>query len=93
MARGIKRSSGNNVLKPVLQAVICVTGLVGGVALGSFIIYVSGLWSELDRVVGKSLDEITITDLLVASAPFAVMVGCGWFGISWGTRLAGKLDS
>jgi hypothetical protein len=92
MARRTKRSSGN-VLKPVLQAVICATGLACGVAMGSFIIYVSGLWSELGRVVGKPLDEITKMDLLFASAPFAVMVGCGWLGIWWGIRLAGKLEN
>ncbi len=91
MARRTKWSSGD-ALKSVLQAVICATGLVCGVALGSFIIYVSGLWSELGRVVGKPLDEITIMDLIVASAPFAVMIGCGWLGVWWGMRLAGKLE-
>jgi hypothetical protein len=76
------------MLKPVLQAVICAIGLACGVALGSFIIYVSGLWSELGRVVGKPLDEITKTDLLFASAPFAAMVGCAWLGIWLGMRIA-----
>lgn len=92
MARRTKRSAAE-VLNPVLQVVICAAGLACGVALGGFIIYLGGLWSELGRVIGKPLDEITIMNLLFASVPFAVMVGCGWLGIWWGTRLAGKLET
>jgi hypothetical protein len=91
MARRGKRSSGN-LLKPMLQAVICAIGLACGVSMGSFIIYVGGLLNDLGRVVGKPLDEITIVDLLVASAPFVVVIACGWLGTWWGMRLADKLE-
>lgn len=63
------------------------------VAIGSLIIYVSGLWNELGRVVGKPFNELTKMDLLFVGAPFAVMVGCGWLDTWWGMRLAEKLEN
>ena len=92
MVRRRRRSSAN-VIKPVLQAVIGATGLACGVAIGSLIIYVSGLWNELGRVVGKPFNELTKMDLLFVGAPFAVMVGCGWLDTWWGMRLAEKLEN
>ena len=92
MARRRRRSSGN-ALKPVLQALICAIGLAVGVAIGGLVIYTSGLWNELGRVVGEPFSEITKTDLLYASAPIAIVIVSGWIGTRLGMRLASKLEN
>lgn len=78
------------VLTSVIQAVICGVGFLGGLAIGTFIIYVSGLWNKLERVLSMSLDSMTMSDLLMAAAPLAIVFGCGWLGTRCGMALAAK---
>ena len=86
-----RRASSTVSVKPFARALLCAVGLFGGLAVGGFIIYVSGLWYRLDRVLGMSLQAITTNDLIMASASFAVVFGCGWFGTWVGLRLAAKV--
>jgi hypothetical protein len=75
-----------------MQTLYCAAGLLGGLALGAFIIYVSGLWNKLEPLLGKPLDTLTTTDLVMVGAPFFVVLGCGWLGARWGMRMAAKLE-
>jgi hypothetical protein len=92
MARRTRLSSAD-VLRPVMRTVLCAAGLVGGLAVGGFIIYVTGLWNELGRVVDKPPQGLTKVDLIMAGAPFVVVLGCGWLGARWGMNLAAKLET
>lgn len=85
-------SSLDHVLRTVTQSVLCGAGLLGGLTIGAVIIYVSGLWNELDRVLGTPLQSLTIRDLIMAIAPFAIVFGCGWLGTRCGMALAAKVE-
>jgi len=87
------RLSATEMFRPVVRPVLCGAGLLGGLAAGGFVLYVSGLWNSLDRVLGMPLQELTINDLITAIAPFAVVFGYGWFGTRAGLRLAAKLEN
>jgi hypothetical protein len=86
-----KRVSFGDLFKPVLQAVLCGAGLLGGLALGGLVIFMSGLWNQLDRVLGMPLNSASITELIMAGAAFAVVIGCGWLGTRYGMILAARL--
>jgi hypothetical protein len=58
---------------------------------GGFVVYASGLWQRLDSVLGVPLQEVTTNDLITASASFAVVFGCAWFGTWLGLRLAARI--
>jgi len=85
-----KRVSLGDVFKPLVQALLCGAGLLGGLALGVFVILMSGLWNQLQRVLGMPLNSASMSELLMAAAAFAVVIGCGWFGTRYGMILAAR---
>lgn len=85
-------SSFNHLLRTVMQSVLCGVGLIGGITIGAVIIYVSGLLNELDRVVGTPLQSLTILDLIMAIAPFAIIIECGLLGTRCGMALAANIE-
>jgi hypothetical protein len=78
------------VLNPVVQTLLCAAGLLGGLALGVFVIFVTGLWSQLDRVLGRPLNSATMSELIMAAAAFVVVIGSGWLGTRYGMILAAR---
>lgn len=88
MAR--RRVSSSDVFNPVVQTLLCAAGLLGGLALGVFVIFVTGLWSQLDRVLGRPLNSATMRELIMAAAAFVVVIGCGWLGTRYGMILAAR---
>jgi hypothetical protein len=86
-----KRVSLGDVFKPVLKALLCGGGLLGGLALGVFVIFITGLWNQLDRVLGMPLNSASMSELIMAGAAFAVVMGCGWLGTRYGMNLAARL--
>lgn len=86
-----KRVSLGDVFKPALKALLCAAGLLGGLAIGGLVIFISGLWNQLDRVLGMPLNSASITELIMAGAAFAVVIGCGWLGTQYGMILAARL--
>jgi hypothetical protein len=87
-----RRVSFGDVFKSVLQALLCGAGLLGGLSIGVFVIFVSGLWNQLVRVLGMPLNAASIHELIMAAASFAVVIGCGWLGTRYGMSLAAKLE-
>jgi hypothetical protein len=85
-----KRASLGDVLSPVFQALLCSAGLLGGLALGVFVIFISGLWNQLERVLGMPLNSASMSELIMAAAAFAVVIGCGWLGTRYGMILAAR---
>jgi hypothetical protein len=85
-----KRVSLGDVFNPVFRALLCGGGLLGGLALGGFVIFISGLWNRLDRVLGMSLSSASMSELIMAGAAFAVVIGCGWLGTRYGMILAAR---
>ena len=85
-----KRASLDDVLRPVFQALLCVAGLLGGLALGVFVIFISGLWNQLDRVLGRPFNSASMSELIMAAAAFVVVIGCGWLGTRYGMILAAR---
>jgi hypothetical protein len=85
-----KRVSLGDVFKPVVQALLCCVGLLGGLALGVFVIFISGLWNQLERVLGMPLNSASMSELIMAAAAFAVVIGCGWLGTRYGMILAAR---
>jgi hypothetical protein len=85
-----KRVSLGDVLNPVFQALLCAAGLLGGLALGVFVIFISGLWNQLDRVLGRPLNSASMSELIMAAAAFVVVIGCGWLGTRYGMILAAR---
>jgi O-antigen ligase len=88
MAR--RRVSSSDVFNPVIQALLCGAGLLGGLALGVFVILISGLWNQLDRVLGRPLNSASMSELIMAGAAFVVVIGCGWLGTRYGMVLAAR---
>jgi len=87
-----KRVSFGDVFKPVLQTLLCVAGLLVGLVIGAFAIYVSGLWNQLERVLDMPLHSASLSELIVAAASFVVVIGCGWLGTRWGMTRAARLE-
>jgi hypothetical protein len=87
-----KRVSSGDVFKPVLQALLCGAGLLAGLAIGAFVIFISGLWNQLVRVLGMPLNSASASELIMAAASFAVVTGCGWIGTRYGMVLAARLE-
>jgi hypothetical protein len=85
-----KRVSSGDVFKPVVQTLLCAAGLLGGLALGVFVIFISGLWNQLHRVLGMPLNSASMGELIMAGAAFAVVIGCGWLGTRYGMILAAR---
>jgi hypothetical protein len=88
MAR--KRVSSSDVLNPVVQTLLCAAGLLGGLALGVFVIFISGLWNQLEQVLGRPLTSASMSELIMAAAAFVVVIGCGWLGTRYGMSLAAR---
>jgi O-antigen ligase len=88
MAR--RRVSSSDVFNPVIQALLCGAGLLGGLALGVFVILISGLWNQLDRVLDRPLNSASMSELIMAGAAFVVVIGCGWLGTRYGMVLAAR---
>lgn len=86
-----RRASPVVAFRSVAQAALCAVGLLGGLAAGGLVIYVTGLWSRLDGVLSMPFQTLTINDLIMVSAPFAVIFGCSWLGAWVGLRLAAKI--
>ena len=87
-----KRVSLGDVFKPVLQTLLCVAGLFVGLVIGAFAIYISGLWNQLERVLGMPLRSASVSELIMAAASFVVVIGCGWLGTRWGMTWAARLE-
>ena len=87
-----KRVSFGDVFKPVLQALLCGAGLLAGLAIGGFVIFITGLWNQLDRVLGMPLNSASASELIMAAAAFAVVTVCGWLGTRYGMVLAARLE-
>ena len=87
-----REPSIDHFLRIVLPPVLCGAGLLGGLTIGGVIIYFSGLWNQFDRVVGMSLNFLTILDLITAIAPFVIVIGCGWLGARGGMALLAKVE-
>jgi hypothetical protein len=85
-----KRASLEDVLNPVFQTLLCGAGLLGGLALGVFVIFISGLWSQLEQVLGRPLNSASMIELILAAAAFVVVIGCGWLGTRYGMILAAR---
>jgi hypothetical protein len=58
--------------------------------MGGFVVYASGLWNQLDRVLGMPRHAITIKDLSMAAASFVVLFGCGWARYTMGKEIGCK---
>jgi amino acid permease len=87
-----RRVSSDDVLKPVLQVLLCGAGLLVGLATGVLVIFITGLWNQLDRVLGMPLHAASVSQLIMAVASFVVVIGCGWVGTRWGMAWAAKLE-
>lgn len=88
---GNRRTSPMVMFRPVVRVLTCAAGLFGGLVAGGLVVYVSGLWHRLDSVLGMPIQAITTSDLITASASFAVVFGCAWFGMWVGLRLAARI--
>jgi hypothetical protein len=86
-----RRTSHSSAASPVVRAIICAVGLFGGLMAGGIVVYVTGLWSRLDRVLGASSRSVSINDVLGAGASFVVVFICAWLGIWIGLRLASRI--
>ena len=88
MAR--RRLSSSDVFYPVVQTLLCAAGLLGGLVLGVLVIFITGLWNQLDRVLGRPLNSSSMSELIMAAAAFVVVIGCGWLGTRYGMVLAAR---
>jgi hypothetical protein len=57
---------------------------------GGFLVYASGLWNSLNRVLSMPLHAITANDLLMAGASFVVVFGRTWLGTWIGPDAGGE---
>ena len=87
MARrnGILTYAGLVALK---QMIVCAGGMVSGLTIGGVLIFVSGLWDALDRVLIPPIAAVSWFDLNLAILTVSIVVICGWFGIRLGIALA-----
>jgi len=87
-----KRLHVVHVLVPLTQAIICAAGLVGGLTIGAVILYLSNLWSALDRVLITPPGSLTIIDLALGISPFVIVAVCSWVGVRLGMAFAYRID-
>jgi len=86
-------SSTFGLLRPLIQAVICGAGLLGGIAVGAWIIFSTGLLSKWGQALSTPLDSMTKNDLLIVIGSIAIVFGLGWLGARIGLALAAKIQS
>ena len=70
-------SSTFGLLRPLIQAAICGAGLLGGIAVGAWIVS-TGLFSKWGQVLSTPLDSMTKNDLVVVIESIAIVFGLGW---------------
>jgi hypothetical protein len=76
------------ILVTMAQVIVCAAGMLGGLTIGAVIIFVSGMWDALDRVLIAPTEAMSLIDLGLAFVTVAIVVVCGWFGIRLGMVLA-----
>jgi len=70
-----------------VQAAICATGLLGGLAVGAWILFATDFMRS-EKLFGIPPDSIVLTVLSVA-----LIFALAWFGVRIGLALARKVDA
>jgi len=85
------RYSTFHLLQPLLQAAICGAGLLGGIAVGVWVAFSTGLLGKSGQALSAPLDSMTKFDLLIVIGSIAIIFGFGWLGARIGLALAAKM--
>ncbi len=83
-----KRILTYQILVTMAQVIVCAGSMLGGLTIGAVIIFVSGPWDALDRVLIAPTDSMLLFDFGLAFVTVAIVVVCGWFGIRLGMVVA-----
>jgi hypothetical protein len=73
-------------LRPVIQAAISGAGLLGGVAVGAWIVFGTGLLDWAQKVL-----DIPLESIILPAALMAIVFGLGWLGLTVGLATARKI--
>jgi len=87
-----RRTSTFGLLRPLIQAATCAAGLLGGIAIGAWIVFSTGLLSKWGQVLSAPLDSMTKNDLFIVIGSIAIVFGLGWLGARIGLTLAAKMQ-